>query len=131
MNPVQFATKLPTFTTKSKRNDCKILSDMKEQALVWFLKSKSCSMQGGTHAEATKCIHDMLCVWEHLNKQCRGVQLYQLISDNGKKFLAKGKLSKSFWWHFENVYPSLTRKKQGHLQQKECLHAQKLWWGNI
>ena len=67
---------------------------MKEQALVRFLKNKSCSMQGATHAEATKHIHDVLRAREHLNKPCKGGRAYQLISDNGKKFLAKGKLSK-------------------------------------
>ena len=55
---------------------------------------------------------------EHLNKQCKGGWAYQLISDNGKKFLAKGKLSKSFWRHFENDYPSLTRKRQLHHSAK-------------
>ena len=51
-------------------------------------------MQGATHAEATKYIHDVLRAQEHLNKPCKGGRAYQLISDNGKKFLAKGKLSK-------------------------------------
>ena len=53
-----------------------------------------------------------------MNKQCKGVQAYQLISDNGKKFLAMGKLSKSFWCHFENNYLSLTRKRQGNHSAK-------------
>ena len=75
-----------TSTTKSKRNDCKILSNMEEHALVRFLKNKSRSMQGATHAETTKYIHDILHVREHLNKQCKGGWAYQLISDNGKKF---------------------------------------------
>ena len=87
----------PTSTTKSKRSDCKILSNMEEKALIQLLKNKSCSMQGATHAEANKYIHDILHVLEHLNKQCKGGRAYQLISDNGKKFLAKGKLSKSLW----------------------------------
>ena len=52
----------PISPTKSKRSDCKILSDMEEQALVRFLKNKSCSTQGATHAEATKFVHDILCV---------------------------------------------------------------------
>ena len=42
---------------------------MEEQAFVQFLKNKSRSMQGATHAEATKHIHDILHVQEHLNKQ--------------------------------------------------------------
>ena len=52
----------PTPTTKSKRSDCKILSEMEQQALVRFLKNKSRSMQGATNAEATKYIHDILSV---------------------------------------------------------------------
>ena len=131
MNPVQFVTKLPTLPQKARGVIVKSWVAWKNKAWFDFSTKKSCSMQVATRAEATKCIHDIMCVWEHLNKQCKGLRAYQLISDNVKKFLAKGKLSKSFWWHFENVYPSLTRKKQGHLQQKECLHAQKLWWGNI
>ena len=91
---------------------------MEEQALVRFLKNKSRSMQGATRAEATKFVHDIALVREHLNK---------LISDNGKKLLTKGKLSKSLWRRFENDYPSLTRKRQGNHSAKECLHAQKLW----
>ena len=58
----------PTSPTKSKRSDCKILSNMEEQALVLFLKNKSCSMQGATRAEATKFVPDILHVQEHLNK---------------------------------------------------------------
>ena len=53
-----------------------------------------------------------------MNKQCKGDWAYQLISNNGKKFLAKGKLSKSFWQRFENDYLSLTRKRQGHYSAK-------------
>ena len=75
-------------------------------------------MQGATCAEATKYIHDILHVRQHLNKQCKGGRAYQLISYNGKKFLANGKLSKSFWRRFENDYPSLTRKRQGHHSAK-------------
>ena len=52
----------PTPTTKSNRSDCKILSEMEQQALVRFLKNKSRSMQGATNAEATKYIHDILSV---------------------------------------------------------------------
>ena len=70
-------------------------------------------MQGATFAEATKYIHDI-----HLNKQCKGGRAYQLISYNGKKFVANGKLSKSFWRRFENDYPSLTRKRQGQHSAK-------------
>ena len=70
-------------------------------------------MQGATFAEATKYIHDI-----HLNKQCKGGRAYQLISYNGKKFVANGKLSKSFWSCFENDYPSLTRKRQGQHSAK-------------
>ena len=65
-------------------------------------------MQGATRAEAMKYIHDILHVRDHLNKQCKGGQAYQLISHIAKKFLAKRKLSKSFWERFENDYPSLT-----------------------
>ena len=72
----------PKSTTKSKRSDCKILSDMEEQALVRFLKNKSCSVQGATHAEATKYIHDILRVRDHLDKQCKGGWEYRLISEN-------------------------------------------------
>ena len=43
-------------------------------------------MQGATPAKATKYIHGILHVQEHLNKQCKGGWAYQLISDNGKKF---------------------------------------------
>ena len=75
-------------------------------------------MQGATCAEATKYIHDILHVRQHLNKQCRGGRAYQLISYNGKKFVANGKLSKSFWSCFENDYPSLTRKRQGQHSAK-------------
>ena len=91
---------------------------MEEQALVRFLKNKSCSVQGATRAEATKYIHDILRVRDHLDKQCKGGWGYRLISDNGEKFLAKGKLSKSFWQRFENDYPSLARKRQGHHSAK-------------
>ena len=91
---------------------------MEEQALVRFLKNKSCSVQGATRAEATKYIHDILRVRGHLDKQCKGGWGYQLISDNGEKFLAKGKLSKSFWQRFENDYPSLAGKRQGHHSTK-------------
>ena len=83
---------------------------MEEQHLVRFLRNKSRSMQGANRAEATKFVHDILHVRQHFNKQCKGGRVYQLISDNGKEFLAKGKLSKSFWQCFENDYPSLTRK---------------------
>ena len=75
-------------------------------------------MQGATFAEATKYIHDILHVRQHLNKQCKGGRAYQLISYNGKKFVANGKLSKSFWRRFENDYPSLTRKRQGQHSAK-------------
>ena len=80
-------------------------------------------MQGATCGKTTKYIHDILCVREHLNKQCKGGWAYQLISDNGKKFLAKGKLSKSFWRHFENDYhyPSLTKKRKGYHSAKRVL----------
>ena len=37
---------------------------MEEQALVRFLKNKSCSVQGATRAEAAKYIHDMFeAIW--------------------------------------------------------------------
>ena len=61
----------PTSPTKSKRSDCKVLSNMEEQALVQFLKNKSHFMQGATRAEATKFVHDILRVREHLIKQCK------------------------------------------------------------
>ena len=48
----------------------------------------------------------------------RGDWTYQLFSDNGKKLLAKGKLSKSFWQHFEIDYPFLTRKRQSNHSPK-------------
>ena len=113
----------PTSTTKSKRIDCKILSDIEEQALVPFLKNKSHSMQGAARAEGTKYIRNILCVSEYLNKQCKRGWAYQLISDNREKFLAKGKLSKSFWQRFGNDYPSPTRKRKGHHSAKSvCMH---------
>ena len=80
-------------------------------------------MQGATPAKATKYIHGILHVQEHLNKQCKGGWAYQLISENGKKFLAKGKLSKSFWQRFESDYPSPRKKRQGHYSTKSvCMH---------
>ena len=79
-------------------------------------------MQGATPAKATKYIHGILHVQEHLNKQCKGGWA-QLISENGKKFLAKGKLSKSFWQSFESDYPSPRKKRQGHHSTKSvCMH---------
>ena len=50
----------PTFPSKSKQSDCKILSNTQEQALIRFLKNKSCSMQGDTHAKATTFVYDIL-----------------------------------------------------------------------
>ena len=113
-----------TSTTKSKRSETRGATWKNKPWFHFdFSKTKVCSMQGATRTKATKYIHDILHVWEHLNKQCKRVQAYQLISDNGEKFLAKGKLSKSFWWDFENDHSSLTRKKQGHDRAKcSCIH---------
>ena len=64
----------------------------------------------------------MLKVRDHLNKRKKGGQLYQPISVNGKKFLDKRKLSKSFWHRFEIDFPSLSRKMQGNATTK-CVLA--------
>ena len=69
-------------------------------------------------------------IW--ISNECKRGWAYQLISDNGKKFLAKGKLRKSFWQRFENDYPSLTRKRLGHHSTKRvfaCTEAMK--WNGI
>ena len=110
----------------SKRSDCKILNDVEEKALIQFLKNRSRSLQGINRKETTLFIHDMLKVRDHLNKRKKGGRLYQPISVNGKKFLDKRKLSKSFLHRFEIDFPSLSRKMQGNATTKRVLACEEM-----